>query len=111
MKEKFGGSSELMVVCGVSGWSQVSVRHRISMLWSRMICLRISGLLWSVVIEEADRILKVARFMVGLVTGLGLGPGFSSTSPARSKRHIVSRLLVERCMQRLGGMRDFGLKM
>ena len=67
-------------------------------------------MLWSVVIVEADRILKVAKFMVVLVAGLELGPGFSSTSPARSKRHIVSRLLVERCMQRLSGIRDFEFK-
>jgi hypothetical protein len=76
-----------------------------------MICLRISDLLWSVVVEEVDRVLKVVRFIIGLVTGLGFGPGFSSTSPTRSKRHILSRLLEERCMQVLDGMRDFGLMM
>jgi hypothetical protein len=86
---KEGGRSELMVAGRVSGWSQVSVRQRMSILLSRIRCLRISGLLYRWVIEEADLILNVASFKVGKTAGTG--PGFISTSPAKSKRQKVSK--------------------
>ena len=61
------------------------------------------------VIDEADRVLKVAKFRVGLMAGFG--PGLSSTSPAKSIMETMSRLLMVWFIRSLCGMRDFGLKM
>ena len=73
-----------MVAGRVSGWSQVSVRQKASILWSCIKCLRISGLLCMSVIEEADLILKDARFIVERIDWTG--PGLISTSPAKRRR-------------------------
>jgi hypothetical protein len=48
--------------------------------------------------DEADRILKEAKFKVG--DEVETGPGLSSTSPARSKRQKISRLEVRRGMRK-----------
>jgi len=92
-----------------SGWSQVSVRQRISIFWSWIMCLSISGLLNKWVMEEADLILNVDSFKVGCTAETR--PGFTSTSSARSKRQMVSREDVLQWMQRFWRINDLGLKM
>ena len=52
-------------------------------------CLRISGLLYEWVMEEADLMLNVASFKVGSTAEIG--PGLISKSPARSSRQRVSK--------------------
>jgi hypothetical protein len=50
------------------------------------------------VIDEADLILKEEKFKVGC--GEAVGPGFISTSPAKSRRQKISRKEVRRGMRR-----------
>jgi hypothetical protein len=52
------------------------------------------------VIDEADLTLKEAKFKVGEGEGPKVGPGFISTSPAKSRRQKIRRLEVRRGMRR-----------
>jgi hypothetical protein len=73
-----------------------------------MMFWRSSGLLHWSVIDEAERILKEAKFKVGDVAEVG--PGLISTSPAKSKRQKISKLEVRRWIRKSCGIRELGLK-
>ena len=60
------------------------------------------------VIEEADLMLKYARFMVGRIGWTG--PGLTSTSPAKRSRHTRIKLCFLPSILRLRTMSELGLK-
>ena len=91
---KLGGVRELRVAGGESGDSQVSVRERMSMSWSRIKFWRRAGLSIVDVMDEAEQMFKLANWSVN-------GPGLISMSPASSrtkekmKLHGLEQVSVE----------------